>query len=84
MGSVDGEVLWQEPETVEELTDTVGAGDGFSAVLALGIHEGWSLPQTLQRAAGFAADLCRIRGATTDDEGLYERHRGRWNHEGRS
>lgn len=60
--------------------DTVGAGDAFSAVLALGIHRGWPMDTTLARAAEFAGEICRIRGATIQDRALYHRYLERWNH----
>ena len=58
--------------------DPVGAGDAFSAVLALAIHEGWPLEVTLNRATAFAGELCGIRGATAEEDGLYSRHLRRW------
>jgi fructokinase len=61
-----------------EIVDTVGAGDGFSAVACVGVLEGWSAEEILRRGNAFAADLCRIRGATTEDRALYELHRRRW------
>jgi len=73
-------VLRQGSPQVGEMVDPVGAGDAFSAVLALGIGGGWSLGTTLQRATAFAAELCRIRGATTDNLELYTRHLRRWAH----
>lgn len=60
------------------VVDPVGAGDAFSAVLALGIHDGWALETTLQRAAEFASELCRVRGATLEDPGLYADYTRRW------
>lgn len=61
-----------------EILDTVGAGDGFSAVACVGLLERWSGEEILRRGNAFAADLCGIRGATTDDRSLYDRHRRRW------
>ncbi|HUF76971.1 MAG TPA: PfkB family carbohydrate kinase [Longimicrobiales bacterium] len=61
-----------------DVVDTVGAGDGFSAVACIGVLERWSGEQMLRRGNAFAAELCGIRGATTDDRSLYERHRERW------
>ena len=61
-----------------EVVDTVGAGDGFSAVACVGVLERWSAEEILRRGNAFAAALCGIRGATTEDRGLYERHRDRW------
>jgi sucrose-phosphate synthase len=63
---------------VKHLVDTVGAGDAFSAVVCLGLLQEWDHQVTLDRAAAFAADLCGIRGATTTDFALYERHLTEW------
>ena len=63
---------------VDDVVDTVGAGDAFSSVMCLGILQKWDFQTTLDRAAAFAADLCRIRGATTTDFGLYDRHLAEW------
>ncbi len=76
-----GEQLFEaEAVTVpsDELVDTVGAGDAFSAVACTGILLGWSLETVLHRGAAFAADICRIRGALTQDRHLYDRHRQAW------
>ena len=63
---------------VKNLVDTVGAGDAFSAIVCLGLLQEWEHQVTLDRAAAFAADLCGIRGATTTDFALYERHLTEW------
>jgi fructokinase len=63
---------------VQDTMDTVGAGDAFSAVLALGIHGGWPIALTLQRATEFAGELCRIRGAIPDGPELYHLYLRRW------
>ena len=76
---VDGdEVHRAEASEVEDLADTVGAGDAFSAVLCLGILAGWKDEMRLRRASRFAAEICRIQGATTDDQSLYARHLEEW------
>lgn len=62
----------------DEIVDTVGAGDAFSAVACLGVAEAWDPETLLARGNAFALELCRIRGATTTDRGLYERHRSQW------
>lgn len=74
-----GERLFEtEAGQIDEFVDTVGAGDAFSSVVCLGILNKWDFQTTLDRAAAFAADLCTIRGATTTDFGLYERHLAEW------
>jgi fructokinase len=52
--------------------DTVGAGDAFSAVTIMGLMHGWGWERILDRAAGFAAKVCTLRGATSQDKGFYE------------
>jgi fructokinase len=65
---------------VAKIVDSVGAGDAFSAVLALGIHRAWPPPTILERATDFAAEICRVRGAITEDRDLYREHLRRWSH----
>jgi fructokinase len=77
----DGRVFRQKSPVASECQDAKGAGDAISAVLAMGIHHAWPLELTLERAAAFATELCRARGATQDDPDLYDRHRSQWNHE---
>ena len=67
-----------QPTPVKNLIDTVGAGDAFSAVVCLGLLQEWEHQVTLDRAAAFAAEVCGIRGATTTDFALYERHLAEW------
>lgn len=70
---------WVETHAGEEaVVDTVGAGDGFAAVAAIGLLSGWSPTTTLDRATAFAAGICARRGACPDDPGFYEAVRGRW------
>ena len=61
------------PPRVEDLVDTVGAGDAFSAVCLVGLAASWDPATILTRAAAFAADVCRQPGATSADRDLYRR-----------
>ena len=56
-----------------EVVDTVGAGDAFSSVFILGLMMGWPSALTLERALDFAAAVCTLSGATTEDRSLYSR-----------
>jgi fructokinase len=67
-----------EAQPVDHLVDTVGAGDGFSAVAILGLLNGWPWQRTLERAAAFSARICGYRGAIREDRGFYEQVSGRW------
>lgn len=76
----DGRSWVSDPDTLdpEEVVDTVGAGDAFSAVACVGLVEGWDPDAILRRGDALALELCRIRGATTTDRDLYARHLERW------
>jgi fructokinase len=56
----------------------VGAGDAFSAVLILGILEGWPLQFMLDRAREFAEAVVGLRGATSVEPAFYTRFRTTW------
>jgi fructokinase len=73
-----GAELHLKPPLDEEIVDTVGAGDAFSAVMLNGIMNGWGMTTSLERAIRFAADICAIRGATTSDTRLYAAHLNKW------
>ncbi len=72
------EFLRGAPAAVEEIVDTVGAGDAFAAVALLGLLRDWPLALTLERALGFAARLCTVRGATVRDPAFYARQLEAW------
>lgn len=59
------------PEKNINVTDTVGAGDAFSSILLLGLHNDWSLNDTLIRAQQFASAVVGLHGATTQDKNFY-------------
>lgn len=63
---------------VENIRDTVGAGDAFSAIFILGELRGWSLDLTLQRAHRFAGAICQIRGAIPDQDDFYRLFMEEW------
>jgi len=63
---------------VERIVDTVGAGDAFSAVILLGLAQQWPLPLIQQRALEFAAAVCRIPGAISEDKAFYTGQLTRW------
>jgi len=64
-------VVEGRPVPVENIMDTVGAGDAFSAVTIAGISQGWSIQYTLDRALAFASAVCEQRGATAQSPDLY-------------
>jgi len=71
-------VINADPAPVDDITDTVGAGDAFSAVAIAGLIFKWPEALILQRAVDFASKVCRIRGATTLDRDLCRRTAEEW------
>lgn len=72
------EIHQAAPVAVSGLIDSVGAGDAFSAVAICGLLNGWALPVLAERAADFAAAVCRQRGAIAEDQTLYQRYLRDW------
>ena len=54
------------------IVDTVGAGDGYAAILAAGWMRQIPWEETLRQASCFAARICGIEGAVPDDESFYD------------
>lgn len=69
------------PTPIDEIADTVGAGDAFSAVALLGHLHGWSPDRTLRRALEFSSYACGIRGAIPHDRATYREFLERWSTE---
>jgi len=61
-----------KPDDSATIIDTVGAGDGFSAMLSAGYLAGWPKQSMLERACLFATGICEIQGALPEDEAFYE------------
>ncbi len=74
-----GRTLQVKPPATDKLTDTVGAGDAFAAVMILGLLNDWDLQETLERAQTFASAIVGIRGATPEHRDFYTVFRQRWN-----
>ncbi|WP_372682366.1 carbohydrate kinase [Desulfosarcina sp.] len=53
------------------IVDTVGAGDGYAAILAAGCLRQVPWAETLRQASDFAARICGIAGAVPDDDAFY-------------
>lgn len=66
------------PPHVDNVIDTVGAGDAFSAVALLGLLYQWPLRTLLDRAQSFASAVVQHRGATIADTGLYRHFKDQW------
>lgn len=60
------------PYPVVSMVDTVGAGDGFAAMLAAGRLLNWPMASQLSRASEFASRICSIKGAIPDSTDFYD------------
>ncbi|WP_018863284.1 carbohydrate kinase [Thioalkalivibrio sp. ARh3] len=76
--TINGERFAAPAPPLPELRDAVGAGDAFASVVLLGMRQDWGWPTTLERALAFAAAVCTLQGATSDDPGFYQDARSRW------
>jgi fructokinase len=74
----NGELLTVQPDSLQVVVDTVGAGDAFASVLLLGILKAWPLAVSLQRAQQFASALVGQRGATVSDLDFYHSFKAAW------
>ena len=56
---------------IDKLVDTVGAGDAFTAAVIYGMLNSHEPKSILTDAVKFAAKVCGLQGATTDDKNFY-------------
>ena len=66
-----GQTEFAEATKIENLADTVGAGDAFSAAVINGMLKSHEPKSILADAVKFAAKVCGLQGATTDDKDFY-------------
>ncbi len=65
------------------IVDTVGAGDGYSAMLIAGLLSGWTPERLVQASAGFARSICAIEGAIPVYDNFYAPFRSLFTESGR-
>lgn len=77
----DGAELFSKSESVSNkhdvtsILDTVGAGDAYSAVLAVGILYNNDIKKINRLANQFASEICNVKGAIPLDEDIYKSYR---------
>ncbi|MFT7631735.1 MAG: fructokinase [Mariniblastus sp.] len=67
----EGHMHFEAVPAVNHFVDAVGAGDAFAACVISGFLNELPAPETLRHAVRFAARICQIRGATSDDLSIY-------------
>lgn len=70
-----GDEIDRHKVLVDNVVDTVGAGDAYSAILATGYLMGWDLKRINGIACEFAAGICRVSGALSEDDAFYAHFR---------
>ena len=68
----------KKPPKIENLIDTLGAGDAFSAVSILGILNNWNKEEILDRALEFSSAICKVKGAIFTDKRIYSQFLDKW------
>ncbi|MFC1771173.1 PfkB family carbohydrate kinase [Candidatus Margulisiibacteriota bacterium] len=55
----------------KNIIDTVGAGDAYASILALGLLYKWPAGKILEVASEFALEICQIKGAVPRENDIY-------------
>ena len=63
----------------DNLVDTVGAGDAYSAILCLGYLHQWGIEKINRLATNFAADICTVEGAIPENDSIYKKYINEFN-----
>jgi fructokinase len=66
-----GERFRRDGVPTQRVVDTVGAGDAYTAVLAMGILSDWAPTMILDRSTLFAGAICTLPGAIPEDLSFY-------------
>ncbi len=61
--------------TIENIVDTVGAGDAYAAILCIGYLNDWDIEKTNKIASEFAGEIVKINGALPEGPDLYNKFR---------
>ena len=70
-----GQIVTAPLQPSKIVVDTVGAGDAYAAVLAMGWVSRLPLARIADLASDFAGRICAVSGAVPDDEQVYDRLR---------
>ena len=71
--SRDAGCCYAGPEPDINIKDTVGAGDGYSAMLCAGLLRGWKQQKIVEKASLFASRICEIEGAIPEQDSFYKK-----------
>lgn len=60
---------------IDNVVDTVGAGDAYSAIFCIGYLNAWDIEKTNRIASDFAGEIVKIKGALPADSALYDKYK---------
>jgi fructokinase len=60
---------------MENVVDTVGAGDAYAAIFCIGYLNNWDIEKINEIASAFAGEIVKINGALPEEEILYEKYK---------
>lgn len=69
----DGEEVKCQVNKVENIIDTVGAGDSFTSMFLYGLVNNLPFDESMQKAADFASVICQTAGAVPQDLSIYNK-----------
>jgi fructokinase len=81
--SAGNDSIAEKGDPSDPFTDSVGAGDAFSAVTVAGLLGGWSTGTRMKRAVRLASALCGLRGAVPQDRVWYDPFLSEWGQSGK-
>jgi fructokinase len=76
-----GAVIFKEDKhnhfkvTIDNVVDTVGAGDAYAAILCIGYLRKWDIEKINRIASEFAGEIVKINGALPADSVLYDKYK---------
>lgn len=59
---------------IQNIVDTVGAGDAYAAMMSIGYLRNWEIEKINKLASEFAADICKVNGAIPEDGEIYNKY----------
>ncbi len=69
----NGQKTHVSPAPADQVIDTVGAGDAFTAMLLHGLLNEWTIEDSMQQAQRFASAIVGCQGAIPTEPGFYQR-----------
>ena len=70
---IKGDKVDNQKHPVDNVVDTVGAGDAFAALLCIGFLNDWEISKINMLASEFASEIVKISGALPKSDSFYDK-----------